>query len=125
MKTATIAFGVLLTSTIVLAILFIALFSISETTGKAIAGSSKLITLPVTAVNCSEENYDISFSIKGHDKWYYINRGLQKGFNFANLKTTLVGKDVVISHVVFFGNLDSRHINRLTYQDKIIYPELK
>lgn len=101
-------------------VLFVFLFAIDENTGKSILGSTKTLKGTVTSVVCYGDSKDISFSVKGQSKSYYINRGLEKGLDCNTLTEKLVGSEAEISYVS-----PVTHINRLSYNGEVVYSELK
>lgn len=121
----TTVLGMISSGAIVLIILYVALFSIDETTGNSLAGCTKTFKGTVTGVACHESTYDISFTIEGKNKRYYINRGLEKGLSCEELRAKLVNKEVEISHATFVANKTTGHINRLAYNGEVVYSELK
>ncbi len=121
----TTALGVGASIAVLLLVLYVALFSISETNGKALVGKTRTFTGIVTGIACHKSTCDISFTVEGRKKSYYINRGLEKGYNCDELRKELIGKPVEISHVVFFSKAGSGHINHLACNGKVLYSELQ
>jgi hypothetical protein len=101
-------------------VLFMCLFAIDEKTGKSILGSTQTLKGTVTGVVCYGDTRDISFSVKGQSKSYYINHGMDKGLDCRALTDMLVGREAEISYVS-----PVTHINRLSYNGAVIYSELK
>jgi len=104
--------------------LYVVFFSISERTGKSIAGTTKTFKGVVTGIACHGSTYDIRFTIAGQDRSFYINRGLEKGLDCDRLREKLIDKEVEISHVTFFNSFNSGHINQLCYNGEKVYSEL-
>lgn len=116
--------GVIASVFVILIVLYVGLFSISESNGKSIAGRTKTFKAKVTGIACHEGTYDISFSVEGQKRSYYINRGMEKGLSCDQLQEKLVNKEVEISHVAFFNKATSGHINQLRCDGEIVYSEL-
>jgi type 1 fimbria pilin len=117
--------GMVSSGAIMLILLYVLFFSINESTGKSIAGSTMTFKGTITNVACSAGTNDIRFTIKGKGRNYYINRGLEKGLSCEALRKQLVNKEVEISHVAYFPGSTTGHINKLAYNGKVFYSELK
>ena len=120
----TVSIGFLASVAVMMIVLYVALFSIDEGTGKAIAGTTKTIKGTITGIACHPGTQDISFTVKGFKRSFYINRGLEKGYDCEELREELINKEVEISHVAFFSKLISGHINRLRCDGEVVYSEL-
>ena len=70
---------------------------------------------------------DITFSLKGDDHQYYINRGLEKNLSIATLRELLTDQQVTIYYVDHWTPLDPkgkvRHIAKLSKDTENIYDE--
>jgi hypothetical protein len=82
----------------------------------------------ITQVEIAGTN-DILFNLAENPKRYYINRGLERGLDFDQFKTRLIGRHVVVKYPRYWTPLDplsrTRHIRKLESQDSIIYSEFK
>jgi hypothetical protein len=124
-NSALVGIGIFSSAIVVLLLLYVVLFTIDETTGKSIAGSTDSFKGKITGIACYASTQDISFTIEGSERSYYINRGLEKGLSCDQLREKLVGKEVEISHATFFANVSTGHINRLACNNEVVYSELK
>lgn len=88
----------------------------------------KLVTGTVTDITEGGIK-DAVFKLSGHESIYYINRGFEDRFTLPELIEKFKGKEVSISFVDHWTPLDpnerSRHIAELTFNQEIIYSELK
>ena len=71
---------------------------------------------------------DVVFKLKGQDKIYYINRGLEAGFNLKQLRADLSGKEAVIKYPKYWTPLDpfnsSKHISKIESEGRTVYSEV-
>jgi hypothetical protein len=117
--------GVVASAAVILIVLYVGLFSINESTGKSIAGTTQTFKGTITGIACHESTYDISFSVEGQKRSYYINRGMEKGLSCEDLQKKLLNKEVEISHVAFFNKTTTGHISQLSCNGEVLYSELK
>jgi hypothetical protein len=72
---------------------------------------------------------DISFKLKGLDKTFYINRGIENGLELEKLKSDLMHKEIEIKYPKYWTPLDPmnsvRHISKLEAGGQTIFTELK
>lgn len=125
-NTFLISLGAVASISVLLIIVFIFLSSINERTGKAIAGNTKTIKGTITGIACHNGINDISFTVKGADRSFYINRGMEKGLDCSTLRSKLIDKEVEISYVNLwlYPKGGNKHVNRLSLNNQIIYTEL-
>ena len=73
-------------------------------------------------------NFDIVFKIEASDKRFYINRGLEKGLNIAQLRDSLLNRPVTILYPEYWTPLDPfdriKHISLVRTEQKVHYNEI-
>lgn len=71
---------------------------------------------------------DIVFKLKGLDKQFYINRGLDRGLDLQELRASLTNKEILILYPKYWTPLDPvnsiRHISKVEHDGKIIFTEI-
>ena len=73
---------------------------------------------------------DLVFELKNDKITYYINRGLENGFNLESAKADCLGKKAIINYakswtiLAPFGTT-SKHIVQITIDNVILYSEWK
>lgn len=72
---------------------------------------------------------DLTIQLKGSDKTYYINRGIEKGMDLSKLQNQLIGQEVTIKYPKYWTPLDPfnkiKHISHIEYGNQILFTELK
>jgi len=71
---------------------------------------------------------DIVFRLENHPTRYYINRGLEQGFQLEALKEKLTGQEVTIKYpkygLPFLGESSLKHLSKLEFGDEVVFNEL-
>lgn len=81
-------------------------------------------TVKITKITEGSSN-DIVFHDDGTD-FYYINRGLEKGFNLDSLNAKILNKTVTLHLPKLLGGfVTSEHIAQLAIENEIIFTEFK
>jgi len=72
---------------------------------------------------------DVVISLRGSQRRYYINRGLENGLEIQNLRDRLIGNEVVIKYPKYWTPLDwnntIRHMSKLEFEGEVLFNELK
>jgi hypothetical protein len=72
---------------------------------------------------------DVVIRLQGHQRRYYINRGLENGLEIQNLRDRLIGNEVVIKYPKYWTPLDwnntIRHMSKLEFEGEVLFNELK
>lgn len=70
---------------------------------------------------------DMVIRLRGIDKCFYINRGIESGLKIETLKTRLLHKEVVLKYPEYWTLLDptssTRHVSKIECQGRVIYSE--
>lgn len=76
-----------------------------------------------------EDNKDIFFTLHSSDRLFYINRGIDQGFNVSHFQQTLIGKREEIKYPSYWTPLDWRgqikHLSQLSLYQAIVFSEFK
>ncbi len=110
--------------TIVVAGLILALKPINTT-----AENSVKVTGIVESVS-EGGTKDLVIQLKGDSLSYYINRGLENGFQLQKAKNDLAGKEIKVFYaknwtpLAPFGNTN-KHITHLVVDDSVLFSEWK
>lgn len=71
---------------------------------------------------------DVVFKLRGNNKIYYINRGLERGFNLKELKTELTDQEIIIKYPDYWTPLDPKsssiHISKIEHEGRTLFSEL-
>lgn len=72
---------------------------------------------------------DVVFELRGQNKIFYVNRGLERGMNLAALRSKLIGREVVLKYPDLWWSLldpysKSVHISKIEYAGHTIFTEL-
>ena len=71
---------------------------------------------------------DVSFKLHGSDKTFYLNRGLERGLDLEELKTTLANKEIIIKYPKYWTPLDPansiRHVSKIEFNGQTFFTEL-
>jgi hypothetical protein len=71
---------------------------------------------------------DVVFKLRGQDKIYYVNRGLERGLNLKELKAKLIDQEIVIKFPDHWTPLDpnrsSIHISKIEHEGRTLFTEL-
>ena len=71
---------------------------------------------------------DIVFKLEGLDKEFYVNRGLERGLDLAELRSQMTNKEILIKYPKYWTPLDpgnsTRHISKIECDGRIIFTEL-
>ena len=71
---------------------------------------------------------DVVFKLQGHDKTFYINRGLERGLELKKLRTDLMSKKIKILYPKYWTPLDPfnsvRHISKMEHDGRTIFSEI-
>lgn len=71
---------------------------------------------------------DVVFKLKGVDRAFYINRGLERGLDVKKLKADLMNKEVVMLYPKYWTPLDPfnsvRHISKLEWNGQTVFTEV-
>lgn len=71
---------------------------------------------------------DVFFELKGIDKKFYVNRGLERGLNLDELQAELINKEIVIKYPKYWTPLDPdnsvRHISKVESEGRTIFTEI-
>ncbi len=93
----------------------------------------------VTADDCSSVSgelinlyktgqYDLCFQLRGDERRFYINRGLENGLEWKELQQDLLNKKITLTYVNHWTPLDPvnqmRHVAELSHQGSILYSEI-
>lgn len=80
-------------------------------------------------VNAGDGENDIVLGLKGENNHYYINRGLEKGLNLAELRSQLLGRNVMLTYIRHWSPLDpqnrTRHVAQLAMGTDTLYTEMR
>lgn len=73
---------------------------------------------------------DLVFELNNNKVTYYINRGLENGFNLDQAKTAFIGKKVTLCYAKSWTPLapfgtTCKHITQISIDDKEIYSEFE
>jgi len=72
---------------------------------------------------------DIVIRLENNDRLYYINRGVEIGLNLEELRSKIVGNEVVLKFPKYWTPLDwnnkIRHLSKVELNNEIIFNELK
>lgn len=114
---------------IVIALIFAMLIVISLRPIDTSEANSSKVTGIVKSVSKGGAN-DLVFELEGDKTTYYINRGLENGYDLKNAKSNYLGKKATINYsnqwtiLAPFGT-KSKHIFEITIDSLIIYSEWK
>ena len=71
---------------------------------------------------------DVVFKLKGLDKEFYVNRGLEKGLDLKKLRTDLTNKEIVIKYPKYWTPLNPtnsiRHVSKIECDGRIVFTEI-
>ena len=71
---------------------------------------------------------DMVFKLNGHERIYYVNRGLERGLNLKKLKAEMIGKEITIKYPRYWTPLDPgnsvRHISKIESKGRIVFTEI-
>lgn len=71
---------------------------------------------------------DISIRLKGNDRIFYINRGLEREIDLKELRAALIDKEILIKYPSYWTPLDPgdkiRHISKVELSGHTIFTEL-
>jgi len=72
--------------------------------------------------------HDVFFQLRGDERRFYINRGLENGLTLNELKAELLNQPITLTYVNHWTPLDPmnqvRHVAELSYQGNILYSEI-
>lgn len=72
--------------------------------------------------------HDVVFKLNGHDKEFYVNRGLERGMDLEKLKAELISKEITIKYPQYWTPLDptnsSRHISKIECNGRTVFSEI-
>jgi len=93
----------------------------------------------VTANDCSSVSgelvnlyeagqYDVFFQLRGDERRFYINRGLENGLSLTELQEELLNQNITLTYVNHWTPLDpmnqTRHVAELSHQGSILYSKI-
>jgi hypothetical protein len=71
---------------------------------------------------------DVVFKLKGDDRIFYVNRGLENGLDLKKLKSELINKEITIKYPKHWTPLDPfnsvRHISKIESGGQTIFSEI-
>ena len=71
---------------------------------------------------------DLVIKLKGVDREFYVNRGLERGLDLKMLQAELTNKQIVIKYPKYWTPLNPdnsvRHISKIEFDGRIIFTEL-
>jgi hypothetical protein len=71
---------------------------------------------------------DVVFKLKGLEKEFYINRGLEKGLDLKKLRADLTNKEIVIKYPKYWTPLDPtnsiRHVSKIESEGRTVFTEI-
>ena len=71
---------------------------------------------------------DVVFKLKGLDKEFYINRGLERGLDLKKLRADLTNKEIVIKYPKYWTPLNPtnsvRHISKIECDGRTVFTEI-
>lgn len=72
---------------------------------------------------------DVVFKLKGTDKKFYINRGLEKGLDLNKLRAGLTNKEIIIKYPKYWTPLNPtnsmRHVSKIECEGRTVFTELE
>lgn len=72
--------------------------------------------------------HDIVFKLEDDKRIFYINRGLELGLEIEELKSKLMGNEVVFTYPNYWTPLDwnstGRHLSKVEFGQEIVFNEL-
>lgn len=72
---------------------------------------------------------DLVIKLRGQNKIYYINRGLERGLDIQQLKTALIDQQAVLKYPDYWTPLDpgrsSIHISKIENGGRTVFSELE
>ncbi len=90
---------------------------------------SDCLTLNGTVARIYESGVkDVFFELKGIDKKFYVNRGLERGLDLNELQAELTNKEILIKYPKYWTPLNPdnsvRHISKIELEGRTIFTEL-
>ena len=72
---------------------------------------------------------DVVFKLDGKEQSFYINRGLERGLILNDLKTDLIGQEILIKYPDHWTPLDPGnsvvHISKIEHAGQTVFTEMK
>lgn len=73
--------------------------------------------------------HDVVFTLDGDQRRFYVNRGLERGLDLAQLRDTVIGERATLKYPDYWTPLDptgsTRHLSRVELGDVVLFDETR
>jgi hypothetical protein len=80
-----------------------------------------------TVIEISEAGVkDVVFRLSGHEKTFYVNRGMERGLELEKLRAELINQEITIKYPSYWTPLgnSSKHISKIEVSGRTIFTEV-
>lgn len=71
---------------------------------------------------------DVVIKLRGQDKTFYVNRGLERGLNLESLQAELIGREITVKYPNYWTPLDpgktNIHLSKIELDGRTVFTEL-
>lgn len=113
----------------IIIVVFLAFVLLVFTPVPIVAEHDAIVEYVIVEKIYGNKTQDIYIRLKDNYCRFYINRGLDAGFELSDLKEKLLGQEVEIKYPKYWTPLDwnnqTKHISKLSVEQTVVYNELR